>query len=55
MTAAEQAAQQAAGGRFVRIALVGLAVLGVLALGLWSRYGSAVFLETMATAWAYCF
>lgn len=34
---------------------VGAVVLVGLAVGLWARYGTAVFLDTMATAWAYCF
>jgi hypothetical protein len=43
------------GRRITRLMLGGLAGLFVLALVLWARYGSAVFLETMANAWAYCF
>lgn len=46
-----------AGGerRLARVIAVGFAALFALALVLWARYGSAVFMETMATAWAYCF
>jgi len=38
-----------------RYALIGIGLLALLAVGLWARYGSVVFLETMANAWAYCF
>lgn len=36
------------------LALAG-AALFALALGLWAQYGTAIFMETMANAWAYCF
>lgn len=39
----------------VRTLILAAAVLFLVALGLWARYGSAIFLETMANAWAYCF
>ena len=40
---------------FLRVLAFGGVSLVALAIGLWSRYGTVVFMETMANAWAYCF
>jgi hypothetical protein len=32
-----------------------IAALALVSLALWARYGGAVFMEMIATAWAYCF
>lgn len=40
---------------FFRLMVLGGVALAGLALALWARYGTVVFMETMASAWAYCF
>lgn len=51
----QQAVQAAEGRNVARLVIIGFGALFALAVVLWARYGSAVFMETMANAWAYCF
>ncbi len=41
--------------RTLRALGLGALFLAGIALALWSRFGSAVFMDMLATAWAYCF
>ncbi|MCA0423244.1 MAG: hypothetical protein LCH61_07950 [Proteobacteria bacterium] len=50
------AAADGGGSRgFRRIAIFGVLALVLLTGLLWARYGSIVFIEMLATAWAMCF
>ena len=49
------AVQAQSARRTVRLSVLVVAGLFVLAVALWTRYGGAVFVEMLATAWSACF